>query len=160
MTLPKSISGFSWVWQAWTLSIEAFFYLCFPLLLVLFRNMHPRLLVAIAVGLAAAIAALHLPVMTSGSSTTAEWLAATPLPILRLAEFSYGAILCELSRARFWSILRGSLSEIGLATAIFCVMALATTNGLRALTSVLIGLLIVLLAGGNGLVSKLSLQSP
>ena len=159
-TLPKSILGFSWVWQAWTLSIEAFFYLCFPLLLVLFRNMHTRLLVTLAAGLAAAMVAFHLPIVMSGVSPATEWMAMTPLPVLRLAEFSYGAILCELSRARFWITVRGSLSEILLATAIVCVMALATTDGLRALTSVLIGLLIVLLAGGSGVVSKILSARP
>ena len=94
---PASDVGYSWIIQAWTLSVEAFFYCCFPLLLLVFRRrswsvsglwLLAALLFAVNVG-------LRTPVFHP--AVPASWLTRHMiLPVLCLPEFAFGMSLGAL----------------------------------------------------------------
>jgi peptidoglycan/LPS O-acetylase OafA/YrhL len=97
--------GNLWGWQdwnppAWMLSVEFFFYLCFPLLCGLIEKMSARMLLA-------GVVAVVLFVLVTGSaeppSSTPrfQWMTYLPLPVLRLPEFAAGLMIAE------WQARRG-----------------------------------------------------
>jgi len=93
-----SITG-AWNYPAWTLSVEAFFYICFPFALPwLSRQSNAVLRSMSAVFLLISVLA-HTPVMGLGLVPACQWI---PLPILRLPEFLLGVVLglCFLRSAR------------------------------------------------------------
>ncbi|HEY3840362.1 MAG TPA: acyltransferase [Bryobacteraceae bacterium] len=77
--------GVGWNTPAWSLSCELFFYLCFPVLLMVFaRRTWPRILIAsfICIGLPFTLARLHVP----------EWWK----PLYHTADFLVGIIASHL----------------------------------------------------------------
>lgn len=90
---PVSDTGYSWIVQAWTLSVEAFFYCCFPLLLMLLRRVSSRAtLWSIAAASFLLNLALHTPTLHPGIPAT--WLTTCIiLPLLCLPEFLLGMAL-------------------------------------------------------------------
>jgi peptidoglycan/LPS O-acetylase OafA/YrhL len=90
-TLPSGFPG-AWNSPAWTLSVEWFFYLIFPILLALLaRVRRPRLWIGLAIVL---ILAIDGP--QSGIAKT-NWLVQhVPLPLLRVPEFFLGMLLGTL----------------------------------------------------------------
>jgi len=98
---PVSDIGYSWIVQAWTLSVEAFFYLCFPvLLLVSRRTMSPTARSKTSLWIIAAIFfALNVVLRTPSYHplVPATWLTAhIILPVLCLPEFVLGMALGAL----------------------------------------------------------------
>ncbi|WP_162538604.1 acyltransferase [Granulicella sp. WH15] len=95
-----SKTGMAVIGQAWTLSVELFFYLCFPLLLLFFRRRRsPAVLWSIA-GLMVAIGiAFHAPNLAPGVFDS--WVNRhILLPVLRLPEFILGMSLGALFMER------------------------------------------------------------
>jgi peptidoglycan/LPS O-acetylase OafA/YrhL len=93
---PASDIGYSWIIQAWTLSVEAFFYLCFPLLLLAFRRSWSQTSLWI---LAAVFFALNVVLRTPSYHplVPATWLTTyIILPVLCLPEFALGMTLGAL----------------------------------------------------------------
>lgn len=88
-TLPSQLPS-AWNYPAWTLSVEWFFYLCFPLLLFAITKMKRRttfIILTILVSLAIAG-----PQAAIGGRLS--WLTGhIPLPIMRLPEFLLGMLL-------------------------------------------------------------------
>ena len=94
---PASDVGYSWIIQAWTLSVEAFFYCCFPLLLLIFRRRSWSVsgLWLLAGLLFAVNAGLRTP--TFHPAVPAYWLTRHMiLPVLCLPEFGFGMSLGAL----------------------------------------------------------------
>lgn len=94
-----------WGWQnwnppAWMLSVEFFFYLCFPLMCGAIERAPRRALIA-------GVAAVVLFTLITGSANPPHadqrfvWMEYVPLPILRLPEFLAGTLLAE------WQARRG-----------------------------------------------------
>lgn len=90
----------AWYWNppAWSLSVEVFFYFCFPLLAVLFGRMLPRRCLGWAAGLwmAGLLApALYCALRASAAQPVASslQLAIESNPLLRLPEFLVGVLL-------------------------------------------------------------------
>jgi peptidoglycan/LPS O-acetylase OafA/YrhL len=79
----------AWNMPAWTLSTEAFFYLCFPFLLPLAEKVSTRLLLILGGGLMLLIAFVHT--MTPLSDHWVQTLY-IPLPVFRIPEFLLGML--------------------------------------------------------------------
>ncbi|MDC6636380.1 hypothetical protein OEZ81_25915, partial [Leclercia adecarboxylata] len=148
---------------AWTLSIELFFYLLFPMILVIFRRLDPRATWCCAGGAGAIIVALGaasigpgtlaLPLLGTGSDLQ--------LPLLRLPGFIYGVALCRLTGfyPGLGRRIGGHLAGLLVVIAILTVMATADAMTTKAVVSILVGILIVQLTGGEGVVSRV-LRAP
>jgi peptidoglycan/LPS O-acetylase OafA/YrhL len=85
---------------SWSLSCEAFFYLCFPLLYAGLRRLGPAGLWAIAVMMVECVAALSVN-LAHASHGTAAWLGYV-FPPVRMAEFTLGMCVALLVRSGSW----------------------------------------------------------
>ncbi|MET7423497.1 acyltransferase [Dactylosporangium sp. NPDC005555] len=85
---------------SWSLSCEAFFYLCFPLLLAGLRRLGPAGLWAIAVMMVECVVALGAN-LVHASHATAAWVGYL-LPPVRMAEFTLGVCVALLVRSGSW----------------------------------------------------------
>ncbi|QNI35934.1 acyltransferase family protein [Edaphobacter albus] len=93
-TPAASPSGYAWIMQAWTLSVETFFYCSFPLLLPLverLRSRHLTWMLLFIVGITAGL--LELPFQHAGMTSPVQGIF---LPLLRLPEFILGMLLGSL----------------------------------------------------------------
>ncbi len=92
----KSYLAQAWNFPAWTLSVEAFFYLCFPAALPLCARLSRRWQSALAVALFAIIVFCHTPIrpedLSPAWSAALGWL---PIPVVRLPEFLLGVLLAQ-----------------------------------------------------------------
>ena len=154
---PASIFGFSWLGQAWTLSVELFFYLCAPLLLRTIRNFSVRALAIQAGAIAALIAILAEPVIQPGYQGFAQsWLRAVPIPVFRLLEFAYGATLCLLfqrSEGFIALVARPTLLALSLGAIAAILMATREPHAL-AIAVILFGIVFVQIAGAQGRLTR------
>ena len=157
-TPPSSPQGYAWVTQAWTLSVELFFYILFPLVLPAVRRLGVPACALLAGGLAVAIVVLGSSSVTPSTAlwpTAPAWLPL--LPALRFLEFLYGALACRLMlKLR----LAGS-SMVGLLPTAVCILAIVLVLGLseqpniKAVATVLFALLIVQLAEGETPIARI-----
>lgn len=97
-TLYPSESGYTWLTQAWTLSVELAFYILFPILLVLMNNLSKMAVIICATLMCFLIVAWGIPNIAPGSSRPdlPLFVQAIPLPLLRLPEFILGMLTCQL----------------------------------------------------------------
>ena len=92
---PVHDLGYTWIIQAWTLSVEAFFYCCFPFLLLPVRRLSPGVLWTLAAALFALNVALKTPTLHPAVPST--WPTQhILLPVLCLPEFLLGIALGAL----------------------------------------------------------------
>ena len=95
-TLPWT----DWNMPSWTLSVEFFFYLCFPLLSALVLRLDRRMLLGLIVVLLAFSAVTASSSAISGTLAVFKWMRWIPIPILRLPEFLIGICAAELHLRR------------------------------------------------------------
>jgi peptidoglycan/LPS O-acetylase OafA/YrhL len=146
--VPTSQSYFAINVPAWSLSVEAFFYLTFPLVILGLRRLTTRgltvsLLVMVSVTVVlAAVASAHVPPTALDQDSVWVWLAYY-FPPSRLPEFVVGMILGLL-------VKRGALptanwpSAIAIAAAVYLSVGVwPSTYGVSALVVLPFGLLIV-----------------
>lgn len=90
----------AWNYPAWSLSVEIFFYVCFPFVLPWMSRRSPRVLKIMVVTLAAVCVLSHSSLQGLGlTDRTALLVRFIPLPLLRLPEFLLGmAIGLEVLR--------------------------------------------------------------
>jgi peptidoglycan/LPS O-acetylase OafA/YrhL len=145
----------AWNFPAWTLSVEAFFYLSFPLLLPAFTRLSRRWQTAAMVVLLAAVVLLHtsLPreLLDPNNTGPLRWV---PLPLQRLPEFAIGILLC----LRFLHVKpKGSTLRIaGYFAAAALMLALLQGEWLSLLVLPFAGLIYELAAGGTAIARLLS----
>ncbi len=115
-TLPSTLPG-AWNYPAWTLSVEWFFYLSFPVLLILLSHINRRRL-ALAVVIMVTVA-IDGP---QSAFDKTSWLCRhIPLPLLRLPEFFLGMLLAGLPSKK---LARANLWTAGVCCATFFLLAL------------------------------------
>src|SRR5580704_1571580 len=84
----------AWNYPAWTLSVEAFFYLCFPFLLPWTSRRSGRTLFWIMGLMLAICVAVHTPIQGLGDLDRSSLLInIVPLPLLRIPEFLLGMVI-------------------------------------------------------------------
>jgi peptidoglycan/LPS O-acetylase OafA/YrhL len=157
----------AWYWNppAWSLSVEVFFYFCFPFLGLLFGRMLPRRCLGWAVGLWMAgllVPALYCALRVPAAQPLASslQLAIETNPLLRLPEFLVGVLLGRiyLSGFRFSPRAAAALSLavlVGLGAALSASAAIPRPLLANGLLVPLSALLIFSLAHQRGLVAAL-----
>lgn len=96
-TLPEANLGFSWLTQAWTLSVELFFYMLFPLVALVVARAGSLGALLISFFSALLIVITGSPSLTPSADPTMFSTATlgTPIPVVRALEFTYGVALCR-----------------------------------------------------------------
>lgn len=161
---PVSPHGYSIVAQAWTLSVEAFFYCCFPFLILFFRRgLSTRALWLIAFAVFALTVSLKAPMFHSGMPPS--WLANhILLPVLCLPEFVFGMTLGSLFLHKQRRNPHSSSNDwITVAGIVPCFLVIGSGAGdlLVSLAGVLcFGWVIYRLADGRGWFSTILSSKP
>jgi peptidoglycan/LPS O-acetylase OafA/YrhL len=84
----------AWNYPAWTLSVEAFFYLCFPFLLPWMSGRSTRTLFLMMACLLTICIVVHTPVLGLGDlDRSSLFMSFVPLPLLRIPEFLLGMVI-------------------------------------------------------------------
>jgi peptidoglycan/LPS O-acetylase OafA/YrhL len=163
-TPPRSSSGFLWVMQAWTLSVELAFYLFFPAVLLFAKKLNLAGTALVAAAAAALIVIFGLSSVPPGTPRIPYLSPSTvlPIPLLRSAEFVYGVMLCRLTvlYPHVSKAIGGHLFELLMIAMVVAIMCLASDVHSKALFTVVIGMLIVQLASGYGMVTAALSSKP
>jgi peptidoglycan/LPS O-acetylase OafA/YrhL len=160
-----SSNGYSIVAQAWTLSVEAFFYCCFPFLILLFRRSLSTLTLWLIAGAVFALTvSLKIPMFHSGMHPP-SWLANhILLPVLCLPEFVFGMTLGALFLHKQQRNPHSSSNDwITVAGIVLCFLVIGSGAGdlLVSLAGVLcFGWAIYRLADGRGWLSTILSSKP
>jgi peptidoglycan/LPS O-acetylase OafA/YrhL len=85
---------------SWSLSCEAFFYLCFPLMAAKIELLSIRRMWQFVIGIPAAIIALNAAFIPA--SATIQQAVVYVFPPIRMLEFAFGMLLAALVRAGAW----------------------------------------------------------
>jgi peptidoglycan/LPS O-acetylase OafA/YrhL len=113
-----------WNPPAWTLSVELFFYLVFPLLARKITALSPRSCVTIVVALSLLIISFRLP-STGGRAPLFSEMHWIPIPLLRLPEFLLGCVFATLYNGR--SIKPSSAGKIVLLVTMITIAILSSS---------------------------------
>jgi len=152
----------AWNYPAWSLSVEIFFYLCFPFVLPRFARISDRALVCL-IGLATlAIVFLFTPIRGLGILDRTSMVSAyIPLPVLRIPEFFLGtAIGLKLLRKERQEGIAGNALLTSLA-ALAAVALLALPIGRWvSLVAIPFAVLVYQLAAGGTLLAKFLSTQP
>ncbi len=155
-TLPASPSGYAWIMQAWTLSIEFAFYVAFPFLLLYVSRLNGR-----ALGLALAICVVFIvgyATPTAHPSSTERPFGSEfiPLPLLRMSEFLFGMMLCRVFFVRPKLLLLAGNQFMTFAVIIATLVIMSATKNKYAAScvTILIGLLFLQLAEGRNIITR------
>jgi len=142
--IPNGALGWNdWNMPTWTLSVEFFFYLCFPFMSRLAEKLRSRSLSASVVALLVFAAITGSSALIDNQFALFAWMKWTPVPLLRLPEFLIGVFVAELH-------LRGHRLTIpAWPIALLLVAGLAVTASPRiaAFATAMSALLIAAIAG-------------
>jgi peptidoglycan/LPS O-acetylase OafA/YrhL len=152
-TPPSSVTGYLWVTQAWTLSVEFFFYLAFPVILLIAKYMNAIATIFLAIVCASLIIFLGIASISPGTERI-PFVASDVmlLPVFRSVEFLYGVLLCRLMV--FYRLGTGPIFGAVVAGLMILVMCFAWSVHSIAIFTVLAGILIIHLAAGAGFMVK------
>lgn len=119
---------------AWTLSVELFFYLCFPIISSGARRLDRAGLILIVVVCVGFIACTASSSVWAIKQAPREWMRAIPLPMIRLPEFIAGVVVAQLT-------MRGrsegaAFAVLGAICVLFIVAALTTSPYVAAVGSI------------------------
>ncbi len=147
----------AWNYPAWTLSVEAFFYLCFPFVLPWMSRRSARTLFWMIVFLPAVCIVAHTPVQGLGDLDRSSILIkAVPLPLLRIPEFLLGmAIGVKLLRNEATGQNSGSARRVYLAVLSALVILGLPLGVWVSIVVIPFAILVYELAVGDSLLAKL-----
>lgn len=154
-------SGYAWIMQAWTLSVELFFYLSFPFLISVLRRLGSSALLGLCV--------IDAVFMIAGGTTTITpwidygghihhpaWPLYLPLPLMRSGEFVFGMLLHTLiTRRSHLAIIPGTLLCVLLSASIAALLSVTSNEHAVSVAAVLVGLLITLIYISDGAFTRL-----
>lgn len=155
ITTPQPILGI-WNGPSWTISVEAFFYLCFPWLTASATNLSTR-------SIYIALLALAVLDFVTGSSAFFslhpayfDWLRWVPTPIIRLPEFVIGVLVGELHFRR--DEKRFPVPTWVPVAVLLLTLCISHEPWVASAVTVLAALLIFVIAGDRGSVVARVLQ--
>ncbi len=142
--VPNGALGWNdWNMPTWTLSVEFFFYLCFPFLSRAAERLGTRSLLALVAALLAFDAITASSAVYDNAFTLFGWMKWTPVPLLRLPEFVIGVSVAELhARGAKYGIPAWAIALLLVAG--LCVSTAPRTAAFATTTS---ALLIAAIAG-------------
>ncbi|MGO8918781.1 MAG: acyltransferase family protein [Stellaceae bacterium] len=154
-------SGYAWIMQAWTLSVELFFYLSFPFLISVLRRFSGSVLFGLCV--------IDAVFMISGGTTTITpwidyagnvhhpaWPLYLPLPLMRSGEFIFGMLLHTLiTRPSHITIRPGTPLCVLLSGAIAVLLSITNIENALSVAAVLVGVLITVIYISDGAFTRL-----
>jgi peptidoglycan/LPS O-acetylase OafA/YrhL len=142
--IPNGALGWNdWNMPTWTLSVEFFFYICFPLLSRMAEKLGSRSLLGLIAALLAFAAITGSSALIDNQFALFAWMKWTPVPLLRLPEFLIGVFVAELH-------LRGHRARIPawpIALLLVVGLAAATSPRIAAFATTMSALLIMTIAG-------------
>jgi peptidoglycan/LPS O-acetylase OafA/YrhL len=142
--IPNGALGWNdWNMPTWTLSVEFFFYICFPLLSRMAEKLGSRSLLGLIAALLAFAAITGSSALIDNQFALFAWMKWTPVPLLRLPEFLIGIFVAEIH-------LRGYRVRIPawpIALLLVAGLAVATSPRIAAFATAMSALLIVAIAG-------------
>jgi peptidoglycan/LPS O-acetylase OafA/YrhL len=147
----------AWNYPAWTLSVEAFFYLCFPFLLPWLSRKSGRMLSWTMGLLLVVCVVMHSPIQGLGDlDRSSLFINIVPLPLLRIPEFLLGMVIgLRLLRAEAAGQNTGSPSRVYLAV-LGALLILSLPLGVWvSLVTIPFAVLVYELAIGDSMLAKL-----
>jgi len=124
--LHPEMSG-AWNYPAWSLSVEAFFYLCFPFIQMRIASMSRRAIQLLGAGALLVCILCHTPIQGLGIwNPNAVAPIPIPLPILRFPEFLLGMLMGNYF-VRFGSVTRRPF--LALLAILASILSLSITAG-------------------------------
>jgi len=138
-----------WNPPAWTLSVELFFYLIFPLLARRITALSPRVCVTVVIALSVLIIAFRLPAVGGRPPFFSDMLW-VPMPLLRLPEFLLGCVFAALHQ---WRLIKPAIASkmVPFAAIItIAVLASASTSIVSGFAAVGFSLIIYFVAESTG----------
>lgn len=142
--IPNGALGWNnWNMPTWTLSVEFFFYLCFPLLSRSAEGLGNGALLSMIAALLAFAAITGSSALIDNQFALFAWMKWTPVPLLRLPEFLIGILVAELH------LRNRKLPIPAWPIALLLVAGLCTSNAprLAAFATTMSALLILAIAG-------------
>jgi peptidoglycan/LPS O-acetylase OafA/YrhL len=157
-TFPMDTSSNAWITQAWTLSVELFFYAIFPFALPVVGRLKPVAATMVATGVGAAICVFGIAKIAPGTERIAFLPRSftPPLPILHASEFLLGMLACAIYLNRSpatWCGAGGWKASLT-ALAVLAILASTTSPQVTSLATVLFPVLIIQLASGEGAMAR------
>jgi len=154
----SSEQGYAWIMQAWTLSVEFFFYLIFPFLLPLVLTLRLAPTLALAGLCCMAMILFGIPTLAPGSTVAPTWgaMVELPLPVLRAVEFMLGMLTCRVITLHQVAAtpLIGNIATSAVGFAIVSILCLAADPRILGFAMALSSVLLAMLATMDSLIAS------
>lgn len=152
--------GYSWVMQAWTLSVELFFYISYPILSNFFRRQKiSKIYLLCGINILFIIYACTSNIHPGSvqNTETPNWLLYFPEPLIRCSEFSYGIIInIIVSTINTRKTEKFLIYPIIILSVFVVLLLMASSNGhIVSLASVLTGIIIGFIAISKNIITDI-----